>query len=322
MAMTWEELAAEVYVSIWTGQIIDDTVTRVQGGDFDRLLAQTKAQAQKAIEARNTVQGAVNLLARTARVVVGTSASGWTAGLCDYLCDGVDDQEEINAAIASLPYTGGEVVILDGDYNLTGSISLPAYVTLTGNGHGTRLHATGIDEGAIWLSGDNCVLQNIYLYAESTSEHDIYAISVDGCSYSMVRGCSIDAHRASLGIKIYAGGTGTIIAANEIYAVDSAVYIDGDNSVVVGNIMRCGEGTANMCLINGAQNIVVGNNAAECNGPSLWGKNNVVVGNITRTKATQREGYGSLVIEDDLTELRGLINAMEARLAALEGGNA
>ena len=40
---------------------------------------------------------------RYARIVIGTSTNGWTAADCDYLCDGVDDQAEINQAIEALP---------------------------------------------------------------------------------------------------------------------------------------------------------------------------------------------------------------------------
>ncbi len=55
-------------------------------------------------------------------VVIGTSTAGWTILDCDYLCDGVDDQEQINAAIGALPDSGGTALLLEGAYNLTGEI--------------------------------------------------------------------------------------------------------------------------------------------------------------------------------------------------------
>ena len=45
-----------------------------------------------------------------ARFVVGTSTAGWTSADCDYLCDGTDDQTEINNAITATCETGGEIV--------------------------------------------------------------------------------------------------------------------------------------------------------------------------------------------------------------------
>lgn len=72
---------------------------------------------------------------RYATVVVGASNGGWNASDCDYLCDGVDDQVEINqaiAALAALPTGGGEVLLLDGTYYLSGNISRLISSTLRG----------------------------------------------------------------------------------------------------------------------------------------------------------------------------------------------
>lgn len=72
---------------------------------------------------------------RTARFVVGTSTNGWTLNDCDFLCDGTRDDVEINAAIKALPEGGGEVVILDGEYNVGADILVDkANVTLSGSG--------------------------------------------------------------------------------------------------------------------------------------------------------------------------------------------
>ncbi|WP_244987792.1 right-handed parallel beta-helix repeat-containing protein [Methanoculleus chikugoensis] len=51
----------------------------------------------------------------------------------DYVCDGVDDQAEIQAALAALP-EGGNVVLSDGTFNCAGVIAPPAGTTLSGQG--------------------------------------------------------------------------------------------------------------------------------------------------------------------------------------------
>lgn len=88
---------------------------------------------------------------RTCRVVVGTSTAGWTEADCDLLCDGTDDQVEIQAALESLPENGGEIAILDGTYNISKAITVDLDTTsgaknivLFGNGPSTVL--TGGDE--------------------------------------------------------------------------------------------------------------------------------------------------------------------------------
>lgn len=85
---------------------------------------------------------------RYARFVIGTSTNGWTAADCDYLCDGTADDVEIQAAINALPATGGEIVILDGTYNISDDISFPNngdsfFVSLVGNGPSSILNFSG-----------------------------------------------------------------------------------------------------------------------------------------------------------------------------------
>lgn len=96
----------------------------------------------KAQQGVNTVNDAFENVSgkRTCRFVVGTSTAGWTEADCDFLCDGTDDQVEINAAIEALPGNGGEIALLDGDYHLGGGILSGKFnVALRGNGPGTTL---------------------------------------------------------------------------------------------------------------------------------------------------------------------------------------
>ncbi len=58
---------------------------------------------------------------------------------CDYLCDGTDDQVEIQAAIDALPSGGGRVILMDGTYYITQSINLDSRVSLSGQGSSTIL---------------------------------------------------------------------------------------------------------------------------------------------------------------------------------------
>jgi parallel beta-helix repeat protein len=58
----------------------------------------------------------------------------------DFLCDGTDDQVQINEAIASLPEQGGSVYLREGNYVLSDSVTIDrSNVTLKGAGAGTML---------------------------------------------------------------------------------------------------------------------------------------------------------------------------------------
>ena len=85
-----------------------------------------------------TIPGTGGFYARSATRTVAASNSIDKINV-DYVCDGVDDQVEINAAITALGATGGTVMLLEGQYNITGSINLATLTTLMGQGAGTVL---------------------------------------------------------------------------------------------------------------------------------------------------------------------------------------
>lgn len=94
---------------------------------------------------------------RTCRFVVGTSTAGWTEADCDYLCDGTADDVEINAAIKALPEDGGEIVILDGTYNLSSTVSISSStkkITIRGLGSNTVLKRQVTSGNLISIFGD------------------------------------------------------------------------------------------------------------------------------------------------------------------------
>ena len=90
---------------------------------YNYLMGQVNA-AQRAV---NTINEGFDGISgkRTCRFVIGTSTAGWTQADCDYLCDGTDDQVEIQAAVDALrDADGGTLVILAGTYNLTNNVNI------------------------------------------------------------------------------------------------------------------------------------------------------------------------------------------------------
>jgi len=68
---------------------------------------------------------------------VHVAASDSTAELksqADYICDGYNDQVEIQAAINALPASGGEVVLAEGKFSLGSSVTLKSNTVLRGAG--------------------------------------------------------------------------------------------------------------------------------------------------------------------------------------------
>lgn len=129
----------------------------------------------------------------------------------DFVCDGVDDQEEINNAINSLPAGGGRVVLLEGTYHLTAPIKiLKSNVVLEGNGWNTVLFLE---------NGSNC---NMIEIGDGT-------VSIRGIR---IKGLKIDGNGAnqSAGDVIYVHGA----SGSEIYDVliKNCYVLDGYNTII------------------------------------------------------------------------------------------
>ena len=112
----------------------------------------------------------------------------------DFVCDGVDDQEEINNAINSLPAGGGKVVLLEGTYHLTAPIRiLKSNVVLEGNGWNTVLFLE---------DGSDCNMIEIGDGTVSIRGIRIKALKIDGNGANQTAGNVIYVHGAS-GSEIY-----------------------------------------------------------------------------------------------------------------------
>ena len=85
--------------------------------------------------------------------------------MANYVCSGAADEVEILLAINALPATGGEVVLLDGTYNVAASIAVArSNFTLRGMGRGTII-TTAVDNVDILtcVGGAGTELTNIIL---------------------------------------------------------------------------------------------------------------------------------------------------------------
>jgi len=157
-----EPLAADLPEDWSSGQIVAPSGTDVglsEQHGYNYLMRQVNAARQ----AINTINEGFETISgkRTCTVVVGTSAGGWTEADCDYLCDGADDDVEINQAIedagqygqmdlmpSDLFYAikGGTVLLLPGVYNISSQIVVKQGITLKGSGrHVTKIKSGGID---------------------------------------------------------------------------------------------------------------------------------------------------------------------------------
>ena len=269
--------------------------------------------------------------AKTARFVIGTSTSGWTAKDCDYLCDGTNDQEEIIQALNDLPATGGEVVILDGTYNIMASINIPKdNVSLRGNGNATTLkrmyNSTNTDSGPtarglITLNEKSgCKIQGLQIdgnKATYTASYN-YGIDLSSSSNNTVTGNTCNNNNFGINLSSSSNNTvtGNTCNNNSTYGIDlsssssnntvtgntcnnnsnSGIYLSSSSSynTVTGN--TCNNNNFGIYQYSSSDNTVTGNT---CNNNSNYGicllssSNNTITGNTCIRGTGQSSDYTS-----------------------------
>ncbi|NMA23995.1 MAG: right-handed parallel beta-helix repeat-containing protein [Spirochaetales bacterium] len=214
----------------------------------------------------------------TARFVVGTSTAGWTAADCDYLCDGTADQTEINAAITALPATGGEIVILDGIYNITAKINVTKdNVSIRGNGNATilkRMFNSSVKEGVITLTNrSGCKIANLQIDGNKTS----YTNSNNSSIY------------------LYSSSNNTVTGNTCNNNSDSSIYLySSSNNTVTGN--TCNNNNNGIYIRDSSNNTVTGNTGNNNYNSGIYlrdSSNNNITGNVCIRGTGQTSDYTS-----------------------------
>lgn len=255
---------------------------------------------------------------RAARKVVGTSASGWTAKDCDYLCDGTADQEEINAALDALPSTGGEVILLDGIYNITAQVNVSkSYTTLRGAGQATKLVRAFDGDEILYLAGGHCTIEDINIDGKSgiytsTDNRGVYFLTSNNllkglivrnnagygicaaANYNKVIGCTVSASR--IGIRVDGDNcivSGNIVHENTQYGID----VNGNHNVVEGNVSRL-NATANFYIMGSTYNTVCNNDFSVVSGDSVTPKAIYLAGTSNENNIITNNNLGDGAVSD------------------------
>jgi len=246
--------------------------------------------------------------------VIGSSVAGHTLADCDYLCDGVDDQIEINAAIQALrPCGGGKIAIREGAYSITASITVDVdNITIEGMGASTALKGSArgayeqqalilctaryikigslhinvgrTDTDGINLLGNNCFTDTCIC---KDGRNGIY-LSSSGCK--------------AIGCECYGNVTGINIVGCGCEAVDcechnnssSGIRITGKGCKIIGCYLYGNDGTYGAILIYGASMCTIFGNVSIDNRIALYhsaGSLNTIAGNALLRDTGQPSDY-------------------------------
>lgn len=263
---------------------------------------------------------------RYASLVIGTSTNGWTTADCDYLCDGISDNVEILAAITALPSSGGEIVFLDGNYNLAENVQLPAnvpdyFLQISGNGANTVINGGGNTfSWSNYGGGDHYTSIRFFNIAVSslkfstTGFGEVFFINsflentgTGSTSYISTFVCNCEVEFSDFqgipfqNIKYPGKFTSLRFCNNLVYLsqdLRSAVVYGAEGSSVSGNLFFGATGTDNKAFTMSGGS-AIGNMLINCGGgakeSSVVSGNTVVNGNLTAT-------YKSILSGNDITD--------------------
>lgn len=167
--------------------------------------------------------------------VAANDASDESKARADYVCDGVDDDIDINAALAALPGVGGKISLSEGTFNISNPIDIPNDdITLEGMGNSTYIDGAGLatTEHAIVVDGMGyCILKNFMISTGSGGGRTSHCIYVAGTLIGLVIDRVFFYNSDDDGIYIYTdGGVYRSYITNCLFRdIDgSGIYVGGN----------------------------------------------------------------------------------------------
>ena len=218
-------------------------------------------------------------LAVATRIVAASNSLDKTRA--DYVCDGVNDQEEIQKAINDLPTYGGSVYLLEGTYNISSSINInKSNVTLMGAGAATVLNLT-TNNAIQAFNVSRIILSQLRIkyngnwgcWFNQISYSLLEKLWFEGCSMGIVlsyfntitENFFKNSHFQMVCGIPPAGVIGENIIHNNIFttanpASEVTSIIHSSNNIVIGNLIKGDSNVLGMHLHSSSScNIIVGN---------------------------------------------------------------
>ncbi|KAF5081923.1 hypothetical protein DSECCO2_105350 [anaerobic digester metagenome] len=136
----------------------------------------------------------------TATITVAASDSTSTAkAQADYVCDGSNDQAEIQNAINTLPASGGTVRLTEGTFNCAGNILPRAHTTLSGQGD-DKTFIRFTNDGILRVDAEYVTLENFHVKGTGYSASRDFGVVYIRAGHNAVRDVTGTADRTIQGL--------------------------------------------------------------------------------------------------------------------------
>jgi len=164
---------------------------------------------------------------------------------CDYVCDGVNDQVEINQAITDLSALGGGTVLLRrGTYDIRDQINLASYIVVTGEGYATLLRIPDAFNANLpvfyGLNISNVLISDLRIDGNRANQTvgEQYGFYFSGVTYSTIRSCRVDNMRYPA-IR-FLNSDHNLVEGNQLININLAAIwtLTSDYNVIVDNVLN------------------------------------------------------------------------------------
>lgn len=246
----------------------------------------------------------------TTFTVAASDASVDSKSKADYLCDGINDEVQIIAAISALPSGGGQVNLTEGIFIIEATVTFSKdNVKLQGRGRSTVLFSkAGLDFNCVRvLSRTNvhldsfCVdgnkANNTPLDDEDTQNNIVLAICVScrvtNC-YSINSSCT--------GILLQGSNTHCIVQGNHVLDCHrNGIYLlfsNNNYNSIIGNVVKGSVGYHGINMSSSSYN-TVSQNVCQDNGQNGIDIDGDSVGNAVMGNACTENGWAGLCVRGE-----------------------
>jgi parallel beta-helix repeat protein len=201
-------------------------------------------------------------------------------GNADFVCDGENDQVEIQQALDNLPSGGGSVYLREGTYNIGAPINLDNNAALIGSGTGTLLYlANNVNANVLQATNcENLLVANMKIWGNRLNNTNSNGIYFDSVTSSKIEGTWIK-NCFNYGISLYSSSNNTITGNT---CMVSCIYLDtSSNNTVSGN--TCMGDYAGIYLNNSSNHNTITGNTYQGNSVGIClytsSKHNTITGN-------------------------------------------
>ncbi len=237
------------------------------------------------VTAMTSLSGIANAVSAATSIVATHDSSEHAKAIAQFVCDGSGDQEEINAAVRSLPPAGGMVLLMEGTYDirrvegtLGGVIIDRSDVTLAGMGAATRLVlGPGQNTNVVRIIGEGVggiIIRD--LHVDANRDQNTEGTGNPDVSHDRFEFCGI---KAFYGVPGQSGGAPAHDITIENTTVRDAhrlgIMLEGPNMKVLSNVLGNagsdaveiltgpGEIRGNYVEITGQTHVAIGSDRAD-----------------------------------------------------------